>query len=587
MSRDLEIVLAYHEATKHAPARMAPGPGRIDWENEPAPFRRYRGAPLVELPRPEPRPGEGPAYDIALAEGNVPPRPLDSSSVSQLFFDSLAVTAWRRAGGAAWALRANPSSGNLHPTEGYLISGPVPDLFDRPTVAHYAPEEHALEVRGQFSQEAWLDISSGLPAGTVLVGFTSIPWRESWKYGERAFRYLQINLGHALAAISFASAALGWRATLLDGLGTGEVGLLLGVAAPGGPGSPGGPQAGEGSQENINEKVKDVRADDEAEIEIPDCIVAVHPQGRSISGFALSDRVLDEFRGLWWHGVPDRLSSRRVDWPLLEGVAEATTKPPTPFEAKSAPSVRPEPFWRGTSPDHDLPSPSLRELIRQRRSAIVMDPAFSMSRDDFYSALERMISAPGTFPHHLHPWMPQVHLAIFVHRVLGLDRGFYLLVRDPDDEDLLRKSMRGEFEWSRPEGAPQGFRRLARGEFRDLAAALSCRQKIASDGCFSLAMIARFRSCLEEHGPWFYNRLFWEGGIVGQALYLEAERRGLRGCGIGCYFDDPLTTGLGLSGTDWQSLYAFAVGREAPLRTIETLPGYPPSISSREKVKSP
>ncbi|MDF0590994.1 SagB/ThcOx family dehydrogenase [Candidatus Methanocrinis natronophilus] len=457
-------------------------------------------------------------------------------------------------------------------------------------------------MRGRFSQEAWRDISSGLPAGTVLVGFTSIPWRESWKYGERAFRYLQINLGHALAAISFASAALGWRATLLDGLGTGEVGLLLGVAAPG---ETEGSEAFEGDigepvDEPVDEPAGDPRAPNSPETEIPDCIVAVHPQGRSISGFALSDRVLDEFRGLRWHGVPDRLSSRRVYWPLLEGVAEATSKPPrslviesgSPIGSESVarrvPSPKVDPPSPSPSPSTPpSPSPSLRSLIRERRSAIVMDPAFSISRDDFYSALERMISAPGTFPHHLHPWMPQVHLAIFVHRVLGLDRGLYLLVRDLDHEDLLRKSMRGEFEWSRPEGAPQGFRRLARGDFRDIAAALSCRQKIASDGCFSIAMIARFRSCLEEHGPWFYNRLFWECGIVGQALYLEAERRGLRGCGIGCYFDDLFASALGLSGTDWQSLYAFAVGREAPLRKIETLPGYPPSISSREKVKSP
>jgi hypothetical protein len=28
----------------------------------------------------------------------------------------------------SWALRVNPSSGNLHPTEGYLLCGPVVEL---------------------------------------------------------------------------------------------------------------------------------------------------------------------------------------------------------------------------------------------------------------------------------------------------------------------------------------------------------------------------------------------------------------------------------------------------------------------------
>lgn len=579
MSRDLDRVIAYHQATKHNFTKMAPGPKTMDWANEPAPFRRYRGAPLLELGRIEPSTGDSPDYDLALAEGNVPPRPLDFSSLSQLFFDSLAISAWRRAGGPAWALRANPSSGNLHPTEGYLISGPIPDLFDGPTVAHYAPKEHGLEVRGRFSIGLWQDLAARLPTGTVLVGFTSIPWRESWKYGERAFRYLQINLGHALAAISFASASLGWKATLLDGLGTDDLAPLLGVA---GLGEKKKIMTG---QEKIEEIVGDLKAAEGPEMEIPNCIVAIHPQNTSISGFALPDQVLAEFRGLRWQGMPFRLSPRRVDWPLLDGVAEATAKPPASPETRSESSISPDPskgFGRSlrinspSKPESPSPSPSLRRIIRQRRSAIVMDPAFSMSRGDLYRSLERTVFAPGKFPQNLQSWTPQVHLAIFVHRVLGLDRGLYILVRDPDHEDLLRSSMGESFEWERPEdGSPEGFRRLARGDFRDLARALYCRQKIASDGCFSLAMIARFRSSLEERGPWFYNRLLWECGIVGQALYLEAERRGLRGCGIGCFFDDPLNAALGLSGMDWQTLYAFAAGREVPASRIETLPAYP------------
>ena len=49
----------------------------------------------------------------------------------------------------------------------------------------------------------------------LLVALTSIHWREAWKYGERAFRYCQHDLGHAIAAVSMAAALLGWRAALL------------------------------------------------------------------------------------------------------------------------------------------------------------------------------------------------------------------------------------------------------------------------------------------------------------------------------------------------------------------------------------
>ncbi|MCR3884404.1 MAG: SagB/ThcOx family dehydrogenase [Methanothrix sp.] len=555
MSQELDVVLAYHQATKHSFARMAPGPKMMDWANEPAPFRRFRGAELVELARPEPSPGEGPDYYLALSEGNVPPRPLSFETISQLLFDSLAISAWRRAGGggAAWALRTNPSSGNLHPTEGYLISGPIPGLFDRPTVAHYAPREHALEVRGRFSETAWRDMAAALPAGSVLGGFTSIPWRESWKYGERSFRYLHLNLGHALGALSFASAALGWRATLLDGVGTGDLALLLGVSNESGAGTDG-----------LSRASREV----DPESEVPDCLVAVHPWGESVSGYSIPEGVVAEFKELKWHGRSDRLSPGAVAWPLVDQMAKSTAKPAGEVALRAFDQMA-----EGTP--FSYPPSSLRRIIRQRRSAIVMDPAFSMTKDDFFRTLARTLPRRGRFPFNALPWRAEADLAVFVHRVLSLDRGLYILIRNPDHYDPLRSEMR-EFEWKPPGyGSPPGFYRLAAGDFRDPSRALSCGQKIASDGCFSLFMIARFRGALEERGPWFYNRLLWECGTVGQTLYLEAEASGLRGCGIGCFFDDSVSAALGLAGTEFLPLYSFAVGRGIPLSRMETLPAYP------------
>ena len=46
----IETVMRYHERTKHHFNRYAPGPGELDWANQPNPFRRYEGAPLVLLP---------------------------------------------------------------------------------------------------------------------------------------------------------------------------------------------------------------------------------------------------------------------------------------------------------------------------------------------------------------------------------------------------------------------------------------------------------------------------------------------------------------------------------------------------------
>ena len=61
------------------------------------------------------------------------------------------------------------------------------------------------------------------------VGLTSITWREAWKYGERAFRYCQHDVGHALAALRFAAAALGWRLQLLQEWDDAMLARLLGL----------------------------------------------------------------------------------------------------------------------------------------------------------------------------------------------------------------------------------------------------------------------------------------------------------------------------------------------------------------------
>ena len=229
MTTGLETILAYHQATKHRFEGYARGPGRMDWATQPDPFRRYAGAPLILLKIDEP--GEDPAYDSVFSpSGGIPPAPLELWSISRLLYDSMALSAWKSARGVSWPLRVNPSSGNLHPTECYILCGAVEGLCDVPMVCHYAPGEHALEVRAEIPRKIWERLVEGLPAGTVLLGLTSIHWRESWKYGERAYRYCQLDAGHALGAVALAAAALGWDARLLDDLGSDQLALLLGLA---------------------------------------------------------------------------------------------------------------------------------------------------------------------------------------------------------------------------------------------------------------------------------------------------------------------------------------------------------------------
>jgi hypothetical protein len=161
--------------------------------------------------------------------------------------------------------------------------------------------------------------------------------------------------------------------------------------------------------------------------------------------------------------------------------------------------------------------------------------------------------------------------------VEGLTPGLYLLPRRSGRRRELATAFRPGFAWQRPPGCPRGLPlvRLAEGELQDEARAVSCGQDIAADGCFSLGMLATFRPALERRGAWLYPRLFWECGAVGQVLYLAAEAAGVRGTGIGCFFDDAVHRLLGLADDGLQSLYHFTVGAPLGDGRLTTLPAYP------------
>jgi hypothetical protein len=164
-----------------------------------------------------------------------------------------------------------------------------------------------------------------------------------------------------------------------------------------------------------------------------------------------------------------------------------------------------------------------------------------------------------------------------------LPSGLYLFERSPTVHERLRSALRANFLWKRPEGCPEYLLlfKLVEGDFREQAQMVSCHQGIAGDGVFSLGMIAEFAESIRATGAWWYRRLFWEAGLLGQVLYLEAEAAGVRGTGIGCYFDDAFHNLLGLDGDRYQSLYHFTVGGPVDDPRLTTLSAYSHLDSAR------
>lgn len=530
-SQALNDVLAWHRLSSHAPGRFAPGPGGLDWITQPDPFQHWVGTQRLTLPLRPVRP------DDTHPEPSTDAR----TRLGQLLQDSLGLSAWKEFGQSRWALRMNPSSGNLHPTEATLICPAIPGLSDTPFVAHYAPRDHSLELRARVPLALWEELVRQLPRESFLLGLSSIAWREAWKYGERAFRYVHLDLGHALGALAFAAAPLGLSARSCPALSHAQLETLLGLDSTRGPFH-----------------------------EIPDILVVLAqadslPDGAS----GLSLTVPEGWNELHWQGEPESLGALPRVWPGLRRMSELCRS--------SAPMTGPDEAPLPPLCDRwPRPGPSLRALIHGRRSAVAMDGETAMPLEDFQRILQRCLPGAGHLPCASLPQRPRVSLLIFVHRVTGLEAGLYLLLRDPAHEERLRAVSDPGLLWA-PCGeslAELPLRLLQPGDWRSRAAALSCGQEIAGEGCISLGMLAEFRAGLEQVGPALYPRLYWECGLLGQVLYLEAEAAGLSGTGIGCFFDEAVHTSIGLKDDSFRSLYHFTIGGAVRDTRLRTLPPY-------------
>lgn len=531
-------VIAYHERTKHHLDRSARSPGYLDWQNEPKPFRLFEGAPLLALPLG----GEDPetAYPNLYERQRNPFRHFSFQNIAKFLELSLGLSAWKSYRGNTWALRINPSSGNLHPTEAHLILPPLPETDHRGGVFHYNPFLHALECRTSFDLVLWAALREHFGTDGFLVGLTSIYWREAWKYGERAFRYCNHDVGHALACLSFSGNLLGWKVTYLNALSDEELEGMLGF-----------------------HQVPWRRF----ERENPETLLFVHASKEQSIPRDIPSSIIESFSSLTYGGDPNVLSDDHADWAVIDEVSL--------MSQKQKAEARTYPYENLEYSEQEAALTKGAAIIRQRRSAQAYDGTTSIPKRTLFSMLDKTIPRNHRAPFDVELGEISVHLLLFVHRVRGIESGLYFLLRDGSALEEMKGTCGTFLLWERVTDAPMTvpLYLLQKGDFRSRAATVSCYQEIAGDSSFSLGMVAKFRENIEKD-PFLYRRLFWETGMIGQVLYLEAEAHGVRGTGIGCFFDDPVHEVLGLSDNTFQSLYHFTVGGPVEDGRLAILPPY-------------
>jgi len=506
MNKNLQMVYTYHNETKHSQQRYAKSLGYMDWNTQPNPFRTYSNTHKTLLPLSFENNTLEYSQIFSNSKDKAIQAPLCLEAISQFFQFSLGLAAIKEFQDQSWALRCNASSGNLHPTEAYIIANDIQNIPNG--LHHYAPQNHELELLSGADEKL------ELPKNSFLVALSSIVWREAWKYGERAWRYTQLDCGHALKALEISASILGWKIEVINTKDS-ELQNLIGV-------------------DQANRYVPEER-------ELTDMLILVSKDENIDNNINIQD-IRNSLENTY-EGKANQLSFAWHPWNILEEIEDATLTEEIENKNYINDVYEQNPYRE--------PSKSAKDIVMTRRSAQIMKKDdCTISKKEFETILGS-VKSNNAF----------VHLVTFVHSVEDIESGLYLLLRNGSHKDELQKLLKDEFLWEKVDTNCGELYKLKAGDFRFVTKALSCNQDIASDGAFTIGMLAQFVEQLEEHGANRYKELYWDCGAIGQQLYLEATTLNLSATGIGCFLDDILHGTIGLTTNHYQSLYHFTIGR--------------------------
>ena len=183
----LAVVEAFHAHSAHSRAGVLRRAASADWGGAAAPFKTHAQAPAQPLPAP---------WRTAPAD----PPGLNAQALATLLWAAAGITAER--GGLR--LRAAPSSGALFATELYLAVRQLPGVPSG--LWHVDVPGRGLRRLAEALPPA---LAATLPPGVpVALLATAVFRRSGHKYGERTYRYLLGDLGHALENVRVAGQAL-------------------------------------------------------------------------------------------------------------------------------------------------------------------------------------------------------------------------------------------------------------------------------------------------------------------------------------------------------------------------------------------
>ncbi|MGB3201495.1 MAG: SagB/ThcOx family dehydrogenase [Nodosilinea sp.] len=203
----VSIAQHYHSRTKYDPDTLAAQARPLDYSRQPVTFKTYRVGAEVDL-KPYLEEGQGDqADDVA-----------DWMRLSRLLINAYGLTAkFPTVTGQTFYLRSAPSAGGLYPAEIYIISRGTRLL--PAGLYNYQVRSHSLWR--YWEDHVWQGLQQAcfwhpaLESTHLAMVVTGVFYRSAWRYQDRAYRRICLDVGHLLGNLELASAVVDYRPHLI------------------------------------------------------------------------------------------------------------------------------------------------------------------------------------------------------------------------------------------------------------------------------------------------------------------------------------------------------------------------------------
>jgi SagB-type dehydrogenase family enzyme len=202
VNNEIRYALEYHEATKHSEISIQTSGHYLDWDNKPRPFKIYTKLPSIPLPQDFCKPSldaitsiskkiESIAESTAKTTTTTTTSAVDIKKLAEILFFSAGITREMNYPYGTYYMRAASATGALYPIELYVVCQDIPGL--RAGVYHFCPGDFTLTELRRGDYRAKLSAAAGesenIMASPITIIFSSIAWRNAWKYQARSYRH--------------------------------------------------------------------------------------------------------------------------------------------------------------------------------------------------------------------------------------------------------------------------------------------------------------------------------------------------------------------------------------------------------------